>query len=70
MRIMQDICYRNAPGSIVNIKEQLEFIKYPKCPMCGNNTRLGIDFGEIGSTIWVLCKKCDWKKNITDYDSW
>lgn len=69
---MKDICYRDAPGSIVTIKEQEKFKEYKKCEDCGETPQfiMGLIFGAIGTTILAICPKCNWKKNITDYDCW
>ncbi len=66
-----DICYRGAEGTIVSVKEIKEFKKYKECPKCTSHALLmGLGFGEIGTTIWIICHTCNWKENITDYDIW
>lgn len=69
--IDKDICYRGTEGTIVSIKEQKEFSEYKECPKCGGiKFLMGLGFGDIGTTVWVICHQCGWKRNITDYDTW
>jgi len=57
---------------LFNMSELVNMIQRKNgCFKCGSHRLfVGMEHNEIGENVWIICKSCGYKENITDYGSW